>query len=201
MNWKYSCTSSKNLDSGVVSEILKLFCASFCELFYVNDGACQIADQQGLGRTAGRRPHAGSCPLCSDVGRSPSNGGGLGLGTGVSGPGGGGPGTVGLVAVYGRVYCWHHDRTARLLLLHRFYKCGPAAGLPAAALSPLWLQLHPSGFPRPSRNGSAMGRCIANVAALGKSEVSKATWARWSSALQNVHTASTTPAAPATSRH
>lgn len=29
---------------------------------------------------------------------------------------------VGLIALYGRVYCWHHDRPGRRLTLHRFYK-------------------------------------------------------------------------------
>lgn len=146
------------------------------------------------GLRADGRPgtHAGLCPLCSDVGRRPSNGGGPGRGIGVSGPGGGGPGTVGLVAVYGRVYCWHHDRTARLLLLHRFYKCGPAAGPSAATLLPLRLQLHISGVPWTTGNGSHLEGCTARCMPTtdGNPEVCKMISAGWPSGLQTVHTTS-----------
>jgi hypothetical protein len=34
------------------------------------------------------------------------------------------PDSIGLVALYGRVYCWLHDRGGRRITMHRFYKCG-----------------------------------------------------------------------------
>jgi hypothetical protein len=33
------------------------------------------------------------------------------------------PDSIGLVALYGRVYCWLHDRGSRRITMHRFYKC------------------------------------------------------------------------------
>lgn len=30
--------------------------------------------------------------------------------------------SIGLVALYGRVYCWLHDRSGKRITMHRFYK-------------------------------------------------------------------------------
>lgn len=43
--------------------------------------------------------------------------------------------SIGLVALYGRVYCWIHDRAGRRVTMHRFYKCVRSTHLTTAALA------------------------------------------------------------------